>query len=112
MTILPNIDQMLIYAKGSVMESSYQGVAKFAKAFMFYNLTMEMGDVPYSEASKGADGLYRPNDDSQKDIFKGILEDLKAADQYFASGTNFTGDPTPYNGNPAKWLPMPLPLKC
>ncbi len=103
MTILPNIDQMLIYAKGSVMESSYQGVAKFAKAFMFYNLTMEMGDVPYSEASKGADGLYRPNYDSQKDIFKGILEDLKAADQYFASGTNFTGDPTPYNGNPAKW---------
>lgn len=50
MTILTNIDQMLNTAKGSVMESSYQGVAEFAKAYIFYKLTMEMGDIPFSEA--------------------------------------------------------------
>lgn len=103
MTLLPNIDQMLEYAKGSVMESSYMGVAKFARAWLFFKLTMEMGDVPNSDASKGAEGLYKPKYDTQEEIFKGILADLKLADQYFAAGITFTGDPTPYNGDPVKW---------
>jgi len=102
-TILPNIDKMVEYAKGGVMESSYNGVAKFARAYMFYRLTMEMGDLPYSETDLGAAGLYRPKYDTQEEIFKGILDDLKAADQYFASGQTFAGDPTPYNGDPVKW---------
>lgn len=103
MTILPNIDKMLEYAKGSPMESSYKGVAKFARAYMFYKLTMEMGDIPYSEANGAEDANYRPKYDTQEEIFKGILDDLKAADQFFAEGESFTGDPTPYNGNPDKW---------
>jgi len=103
MTILPNIDKMLEYAQGNVMEDSYKGVASFAKAYTFFRLTMEMGDIPYSEANKGLDGLYRPKYDTQEEIFKGILDELKAADAYFAKGVTFTGDPTPYNGDPDKW---------
>lgn len=103
MTILPNIDKMLEYAKGNVMEDSYKGVASFAKAYTFFNLTMEMGDIPYSEANKGLDALYRPKYDTQEEIFKGILDELKTADQYFAKGITFTGDPTPFNGDPVKW---------
>lgn len=103
MTMLPNIDMMLDYAKGSIMEESYKGVAKFARAFMFYHLTMEMGDIPYSESNKGAQGLYRPKYDTQEEIFKGILDELKEAEQHFAKGVSFAGDPTPYNGDPAKW---------
>ena len=103
MTMLPNIDKMLEYAQGSIMENSYKGVAKFARAYMFFRLTMEMGDIPYSETNQGAKGLYRPKYDSQEAIFKGILDDLKEADQFFAVGTTFSGDPTPYNGDPAKW---------
>jgi hypothetical protein len=70
---------------------------------MFYQLTMEMGDIPYSEADKGADGLYRPKYDTQEEVFLGILNDLKEADAYFAKGMKFDGDPTPYNGDPDKW---------
>ena len=103
MTILPNIDKMLEYAQGNVMEDSYKGVASFAKAYTFYNLTMAMGDVPYKEANMGLEGIYRPKYDTQEEIFKGILDELKAADQYFAKGIAFTGDPTPYNGDPVKW---------
>ncbi len=103
MTILPNIDRMLEYAKGSVMEDSYKGVASFAKAYMFFRLTMEMGDIPYSETNQGADGLYRPKYDTQETVLKGVLDELKLADQYFAIGKTFDGDPTPYNGNPDKW---------
>jgi len=101
--ILPNIDQMLIEAEGTVMENSYKGVASFVRAYRFFRLTMETGDIPYSEANQGADGLYRPSYDSQEEIFLGILDELKAADQYFAQGVKFNGDPTPYNGDPVKW---------
>ncbi len=103
MTMLPNLDKMLEYAQGSVMEDSYKGVASFARAYLFFRLTMEMGDIPYSETNQGAEGLYRPGYDTQEEVFKGVLDELKEADQYFAVGQTFTGDPTPYNGDPAKW---------
>jgi len=103
MTIIPNINSMLDYAKGSSMESSYQGLAKFSSAFMFYYLTMEVGDIPYSQTGAGASGEIKPKYDSQEDVFKGILDDLKQADAFFAKGVKFDGDPTPYNGDPDKW---------
>lgn len=103
MTILTNIDKMVEYSQGSIMENSYKGLGKFARAYMFYHVTMQMGDIPYSEANKGLEGNYKPRYDTQEQIFLGILEDLKEADQYFATGTTFAGDPTPYNGDPAKW---------
>ncbi len=103
MTILPNIDAMLKAAEGSVMEDSYKGIGSFAKAYTFFNLTMWMGDVPYSEAGKGAQGLLEPKYDTQEEIFINILNELETADQYFAIGVKFAGDPTPYNGDPVKW---------
>jgi hypothetical protein len=103
MTILPNIESMLTYAKGSIMEDSYKGLAKFSEAYMFYNLTMQVGDIPYSEAGLGRTGAITPKYDTQEEIFKGILDDLKEADAYFAVGQRFDGDPTPYAGDPAKW---------
>lgn len=103
MTILPNIDAMLEAAQGSVMENSYKGIASFVKAYTFFNMTMWMGDIPYSEAGKGAEGILEPKYDTQEQVLINILNELKAADQYFADGTTFTGDPTPYKGNPVKW---------
>lgn len=103
MTLLPNIENLLKYAQGSPLEDSYKGVAKFARAMMFYKLTMEMGDIPYSETNKGDVGIYKPKYDSQESVFVNILNELKEADQFFAKGSTFTGDPTPYQGNPEKW---------
>lgn len=102
-TMLPNIESMLNYAKGSVMENSYKALAKFSKAYMFYNLTMQVGDIPYSETGNGRSGVIKVKYDTQEEVFKGILDDLKEADQLFATGIKFDGDPTPYAGDPAKW---------
>lgn len=103
MTILPSLDKLVEYAQGSVMEDSYKGVAKFSRAFLFYHLTMEMGDIPYSEANRGDDENYRPKYDTQEKVFIGILDELKEAEAYFAKGVTFSGDPTPYEGDPDKW---------
>lgn len=103
MIILTNIQKMLDAAKGSVMEDSYKGVAKFAEAYTFYKLTMEMGDIPFSEAGKGEQGLFKPKYDTQESVLLGVLNDLQDADQDFASGRTFDGDPTNFNGDPVKW---------
>lgn len=103
LTILPNIEKLVEYSIESPSENSYRGVGKFAKALMFYRLTMQVGDMPYSETNQGESGNFRPKYDTQEAILTGILDELKEADQYFANGTTFAGDPTPYNGDPAKW---------
>lgn len=103
MTILPNINSMVTYASGSSMENSYKGLGAFCKAFMFYYLTMEVGDIPYSNSGLGASGEVKAKYDTQEDVFKGILDGLKEADGFFAQGVKFDGDPTPYNGDPDKW---------
>lgn len=103
MTILPNIEKMVEYGEDGVSANAYKGVGKFARAFMFYTLTMQMGDIPYSQAGGGANGFYKPAYDAQEDILIGVLDELKQADAYFAAGETFEGDPTPYNGNSDKW---------
>ncbi|MDF1546613.1 MAG: SusD/RagB family nutrient-binding outer membrane lipoprotein [Bacteroidales bacterium] len=107
MTMLPNAEKMIEYADGLLAENSYKGVAKFARAYLFYNITMKVGDIPYSEANLGGEGVYKPKYDLQEEVFVGILNELSEAADYFAldeaDGQVFDGDPTPYGGDPAKW---------
>lgn len=104
MTILPNIQNMLKYATGIPAENSYKGLAKFSSAYMFYQLTMKVGDIPYSKAGKGlSDGITAVPYDAQEDVLIGVLNELKEADVFFANGAKFSGDPTPYAGDPKKW---------
>jgi hypothetical protein len=103
MSILPNIDEMNGAAENSPMKTSYEAVGKFARALMFYKLTMEMGDIPYTEANQAQKGNFKPKYDSQESVLIGVLNDLQTADALFANGETFKGDPTPYAGDPAKW---------
>jgi hypothetical protein len=103
MTILPDIDKMLEFAKGDPAENSYKGVAHFVRAYTFYLLTMKMGDIPYSQANKGNQGNYKPKYDLQKEVFMGILTELELANASFSQGASFQGDPTVFQGNAAKW---------
>lgn len=102
-TTLPNLDDMVKWAEGSLQVNSYKGVRKFMRAWIFYSMTIQMGDVPYSETNRGLEGYYTPIYDSQEDVLEGILDELKEADAFFASGVNFSGDPTPLQGNAEKW---------
>jgi len=103
MKLIPNLQQMVEYAKGSINENTYKGLAKFIKSYAFYMMTMKMGDIPYSEAGTGADGNYTPNYDEQSSIFLGILNDLKESDDLFSQGASIDGDPTSLGGDPELW---------
>lgn len=102
-TMIPNIESMLKYASGSTMENSYKGLAKFSRAYMFYNITMRVGDIPYSKTGGGQSGNLKVPYDAQEQVLNGILDDLKDAATLFSQGIKFDGDPTPYNGDTEKW---------
>lgn len=99
---LTNLKRMVEFAKGSPAESSFKGMELFMKATYGFGMTIEMGDIPYSEAGKAEEGIFQPKYDKQADVFVSILKDLQAAEAFFAEGKNFSGD-FMYAGNAAKW---------
>lgn len=99
---LTNLKRMVELATGTPTESSYKGLALFLKASYGFSATLDMGDVPYSEAGMAEDGITKPKYDKQSDVFMEVLADLKEAEADFAAGTNFDGD-IMYNGDVTKW---------
>jgi Starch-binding associating with outer membrane len=107
--ILKNISQMEVEAQKSSGndKTPYHAVAKFLKAYYYYNLTSLMGDVPMSEATKALDGILQPKYDAQKEVFLQIIKWLDEANNDFTTlktSNNLTlkGD-IYYNGNYDKW---------
>jgi len=99
---LTDLKRMVEFSKGKASEPSYKGLYLYLKAYFGFSMTMDMGDIPYSEAEKAAAGITRPVYDKQADVFVQILNDLKAAELLFAEGQSFTGD-IMYNGDATKW---------
>ncbi|RZK46467.1 MAG: SusD/RagB family nutrient-binding outer membrane lipoprotein [Pedobacter sp.] len=76
-------------------------MARIMKVFIFWQLTDKWGDIPYSEALKGAANLT-PKYDSQESIYKDMLKELgEAVDQF--DGTNSVQGDLIYAGNETKW---------
>jgi len=94
---------MAKFATSEKLAKSYDGLMYFARAVKFFEATMDMGDIPYQDALKGeSDKNYFPKYDTQKEVFAGILTELERADQLFAEGDKFEGDPI-YGGNTIQW---------
>jgi len=90
------------------------GVASVIRAFNFGYIADSWGDAPYTAALNAPNGEQEdlfPVFDSQEIIYKGIIEELKAASQLLSkpAGSYVGIDPAAdllYGGNPAKWRKM------
>lgn len=83
--------------------NNYVAIAKFFKAYHFYNLTVMFGEIPYTEALKGESSqVFNPKYDSQEAVFAGILTELEEANKLINSNDAISGDII-YNGNTTKW---------
>ncbi|HWR99744.1 MAG TPA: SusD/RagB family nutrient-binding outer membrane lipoprotein [Prolixibacteraceae bacterium] len=105
--ILRNVE---IINEKSIEENNklFEAISLTMRAFLFGTLTDVFGDVPYSEALKATEGIYFSKYDDQKEIYKGVLTDLKNAELIL-------GDPgisnhkisasadVMYGGDPVKW---------
>lgn len=63
--------QRIIQKGEDLGATNYVGVAKIMQAHMWAMTTDTWGDIPYSQALQGTDGVTRPELDSQEDIYKG-----------------------------------------
>ncbi|NGP90128.1 SusD/RagB family nutrient-binding outer membrane lipoprotein [Fodinibius halophilus] len=99
---LRNVTKMIEEAERTE-KPAYKALGKFFRAYHFYQLTLRFGDIPYSEALKGeTDELYTPAYDPQKEVFTGILKELKEADELLENDDILDGDII-YGGDAYKW---------
>jgi hypothetical protein len=81
---------------------NYKGVALTLRSWVFQVLTDTYGDIPYHQAGN-IDSFLTPAYDAQRDVYLGLLSDLKTAQAALdPAGAAIQGDPI-YNGNIASW---------
>jgi len=81
-TYLSDID-LIINSATALGENNYMAIGLVYKCWAYSILTDVYGDVPYSEATKAAEGTFQPKFDAQKDIYTQILKDLDQANSLF-----------------------------
>ena len=82
--------------------SNYKGVALVLRSWVFQLLTDAYGNIPYKQAAS-IDEYLTPVYDAQKDVYLGLLDDLKTAQAALSTtGKSITGDVL-YNNNIALW---------
>ncbi len=85
------------------------GIARILKAYTYWVVTDRWGDVPYSEALKGALNTA-PKFDAQEDIYFDMIKELKEAVAGFDGGGPIKGD-IMYGGNIAQWKKLANSLR-
>jgi hypothetical protein len=76
-------------------------IAKILKSYIMWTVTDAWGDVPYSEALKGAANLT-PKFDKQEDIYFGMIKECKDAVAMFDNGAAVRGDIL-FGGDVLRW---------
>ena len=96
-----NLNQMIKQADAAGTPN-YKGVALVLRSWLFILMTDAYGDVPYSEAGDIKQYLL-PKYDTQRDVYLGVLADLKTAqDALNPTGTAIAGDIL-YAGSISNW---------
>ncbi|MCD8540938.1 MAG: SusD/RagB family nutrient-binding outer membrane lipoprotein [Leadbetterella sp.] len=101
---LRNVTKMIEEAE-KINEGTYVALGKFFRAYYFYSLALQFGDIPYSEALRGEQSeIFSPKYDAQKDVFKGILAELKEASELLEANPAIISGDIIYNGNSSSWV--------
>lgn len=101
---LRNVTKMIEEAE-KINEKTYVALGKFFRAYYFYNMALQFGDIPYSEALRGEESeIFSPKYDSQKDVLKGILAELKEAAELLEANPAVISGDIIYGGNSTGWV--------
>ncbi len=73
-------DYQRIYKLGvETKNPNYQAVALIMRSWVFSLITDIYGDIPYSQSIQGLEGILQPKYDTQKEVYAGIIKELKTA---------------------------------
>lgn len=101
---LRNVTKMIQEAE-KINDKTYVALGKFFRAYYFYNMALRFGDIPYSEALKGEESsIFSPKYDAQKDVFKGIIAELKEASELLEANPSVISGDIIYGGNSTHWV--------
>jgi len=89
---------------------NYKGVGLTLRSWTFLLLTDAYGDIPYSQAGNLKDYIT-PAYDKQKDVYFGLLADLKSAKTFLDPAGKAIGGDVIYNGNIARWKKLANSLR-
>ena len=67
---------------------NYQAVAIIMRSWVFSVLADVYGDIPYKDAIKGIEGTLQPKYDAQKNVYAGLVAELKTANDMIVLNDN------------------------
>lgn len=100
-------EQSTLLSEGQ--KNAYKGLALLLKAYRLFNYTLTVGDIPYEGILEGEQGHFTVAYNTQKDVFRYLIQDLDQAHDYFSHAKNsqnayctIDGDPI-LGGSAEKW---------
>lgn len=100
----------IIQSGDAAGNSNYRGVGLVLRSWVFLLLTDAYGDIPYSQAAQ-LNEFITPAYDKQKDVYFGLLDDLKAAGTALDPAGKAIGGDVIYNGNILRWKKLANSLR-
>jgi hypothetical protein len=109
--VLIQLEVLLKKTDGTAF-SVHSGSARVLKAYIMLTLVDAFGDVPYSEALKGSEGLFNPKADDGKSVYNAAITTLDDAIALLAKtgAAPLTLD-VYYGGDAKKWTALANTLK-
>ena len=100
-----NIQNVIRLTETDPSQSNKTNIARIWRVWLFQRATDYWGDIPYSEAGKGFDGLRTPKYDTQEFIYNDMLKELKEASKALddTKPLKFIANDLIYKGDLAKW---------
>lgn len=106
---ITNLNKIIQWGEAQA-NPNYKGVALVLRSWVFQLLSDAYGDIPYKQAGT-IDQYTTPVYDTQRDVYLGLLEDLKTARTLLdPAGKKIAGDVV-YNGNITRWQKLANALR-
>lgn len=102
MTMLYDVNKMVESATTDKLRNGYDGVGHVIRALKLFDASLKVGDIPYSQAFQGEQGIIAPAYDSQRDVMLGLLGELETADKELQEADDISGDII-YGGKVSQW---------
>lgn len=85
-------------------QHNYEGIALVLRSWMFQVLTDLYGPIPFREAANAKlQGINKPQYEKQEQVYQGLIEDLKKANQLLGSSEETVVGDLLYDGDTQAW---------
>ncbi|RZL04705.1 MAG: SusD/RagB family nutrient-binding outer membrane lipoprotein, partial [Hymenobacter sp.] len=105
-TQLTDFQDMYVGAT-ALKSNAFMAIARICEVWTFSLLTDTFGDVPYSEAIQGRNGVLLPKFDRQEDIYRDLFTKLEEANELLKGNATMSADQAQldplFKGDVAKW---------